>query len=124
MPHAVAGRAAVGALLERKETRRRKDLTPAHDHRAVVKRRPGHEDRRQELGGELAVHRDAGLAVILQPGGPLENDERAVLGLADEERGPHQLVDDPLELLLATRRQKAVQRSSWPSCPSARRSSG
>src|SRR5207249_1956965 len=44
-------------------------------------------------------------------GRSLENDQRAVLGLTDEERGAHELVDDPLELLFTSRREKPVE---WP----------
>src|SRR5207245_10903528 len=111
VPHAVAVRAPVRVLFEWKKARRREDLAPADDHRSVVQRRARHEDRCEQLRGELAVHGDARLAVVLQPGRPLENDQRAVLGLTDEERGAHELVDDPLELLFASRREKPVE---WP----------
>src|SRR2546423_7772555 len=98
MPHAVPVRTAVGVLFERKKARGGEDLSTANDHRAVVQWRSRHEDRRKELRGELAVHGNARLAVILEAGGALENDESAVLGLADEKRGADQLVDDALEL--------------------------
>src|SRR5213076_88845 len=87
------------------------DLPAPHDHGAVMQRRARHEDRGEELRGELAVHRNTGLAVVLQTRRPLENDESAVLGLADEKCGSDQLVDDPLELLLAAGCEKPVERT-------------
>ena len=65
MSHAIPVRATVGALLEREEARRREDLSPTDDDRPVMQRGSRHEDGRKELGGELSVHRNAGLAVVL-----------------------------------------------------------
>src|SRR4051812_39945023 len=82
-----------------------------------MERRPRHEDRREQLRGELSVYGDARLAVVLQACRPLEDHERAMFCLADQERGAHELVDDALELLLAARREEPVQRTELTDLP-------
>src|SRR5205807_7094375 len=66
-------------------------------------------DRGEELRGQLAVHRNAGLAVVLKPRRALEHDQRAVLRLTDEKSGSDEFVDDALHLLLGARREQAVE---------------
>ena len=109
MAHAVPVRRPLGGLLERQETGRGEDLPTADDDRSIVEGRAGHEDRREELGGELPIHRDAGLAVILKACPALEDDERPVLRFADEQRRADELVDGPLDLLLTPRDEHAVE---------------
>src|SRR2546428_3418786 len=111
MTHAVAMGASLRGLLERQQARGREDLAASHDDGAVVQRRPRHEDRGEKLRRELPVHRDTRLAVVLEPGRAFQDDERAVLGLADQESRTHELVDDSLDLLLSTRQEQAVQRT-------------
>ena len=103
------GRAVLG-ILERQQAGRGEDLRAADDDRAVVQRRADHEDRGEQLRGQPAVHGYAGLGVVLQPGAPLDDDERAVARAADEERGTGQLVDDPIDLLGVARHEQPVQR--------------
>src|SRR2546422_351637 len=95
----------------RRPAGRGEDLAAADDHGAVVQRRARHEDRGEELRGEFSVHRYAGFAVILESGAPLDDDERAVPGLGDEQRRAHELVDDVIDLLLRLLDQQAVQRT-------------
>src|SRR5438270_436277 len=96
-------------LLEREEAGRRDDLIAPDNHRSVVQGRARHEDRGEELRGQLAVHRNAGLAVVLKPRRALEHDQRAVLRLTDEKSGSDEFVDDALHLLLGARREQAVE---------------
>ena len=114
MPHPVAVRGAVLGVLEREEAGRGEDLRPADDHRAVVQRRADHEDGGEELGREAAVHRHAGLGVVLQPRRSLDHDEGAVPGAADEERRSGELVHDAVDLFRVARRQQPVQGTELP----------
>ena len=77
----VAGPEALGVdrrLGERQQRAGREDRVAADDDGAVVERRPGREDRAQEVGRQVAVDHDAGLGDLLEPGLALDDDERAV----------------------------------------------
>ena len=55
------------------------------------------------------MHRDAGLAVVLESGAPLDHDERAVPCLGDEQGRADELVDDVIDFFLRLLDQQAVQ---------------
>ncbi len=65
-------------LRQRQHRTRRQDLLAPDDDRAIVERRPRAEDRRQQVGRQLAVDRDAGLGDLAEAGLPLDDHERAV----------------------------------------------
>ena len=81
--------------------------------------RADHEDGGEELGRQAAVHRHAGLGVVLQARRPLDHDERAVPRATDEERRPGELVDDTVDLFGVARREQPVQRTELPELPEA-----
>ena len=70
-------------------------LVSDHD-RAVVERAAGHEDRRQQVGGEVAVDHDAGLGDLLETRFALDHDERAVALRGQDGRGTRDFARDAL----------------------------
>jgi hypothetical protein len=66
------------SLGQRQERSGRDDPTVADDHRAIVERRAGREDRAEQVGRDVAVDHHAGLGDLLETGLALEDDEGAL----------------------------------------------
>ena len=72
------------------------DHVTADDHRPVMERRVGEEDRLQELGSQLAVDPDPGGGVVLEADLPLEHHQRPRLPRAQPPGGADRLGDAPI----------------------------
>jgi hypothetical protein len=77
------------------------------DHRAVVQRRLGREDRAQQVGREIAVDHHAGLRDLLEARLALDHDQGAVVFAAEPERRPSDLGGDHLRRAVLGRDEPA-----------------
>ena len=82
----------------------------ADDHRAVVERRLGREDRPEQVGRDVGVDHHAGLGDLLEAGVALEHDQRAVAVGREQRGGVGDLVGDVLDGALLGRREEPVER--------------
>src|SRR6266581_2711656 len=85
-----------GGLRERQQRAGRQDRLVADDDRPVVKRGSGHEDRLEEIHGQIAVDHHPGLGDLLQSGLAFEDDEGAVTITGQQRRRPPDDLANPL----------------------------
>ena len=83
-------------LRERQQRAGRQDRRAPNQNGSVVERAAGHEDRRQQVGGEVAVDHDAGLGDLLETRFALDHDERAVALHGQDGRGTRDFARDAL----------------------------